>query len=943
MPTMATKDATPAFSLTYYGEEHKHPLTITRSDLHFEAIPSQRLCLITLRLTVVNDAIAQDIESALRFPLPDSDATICGFQLGEDTAVSLPKTKAAEVAYKEREKGRAVATAASVQGAVYETTLFPLKYNEPKELTLTCFTALKGQADGTLALTLPLTFALPVPHVTIRANALDGALTIEAAGALPQTGATAAEARLAAASLPGGVTLRAVPAAGAPQVVSAASGERLYFTGCVSKEEIDSALSSPSTPRGSPPGTACGAPHVGLFVDCSLSAAGRAQHALALLDALDAAHGKLGGGCVYTLWSFSRVATRRTARGASFAETKAALAALRYDGGTDLRLLDSLIAEAASADEHGPACSAAVLVSDALDNLKAAPKLTGPGSAELPLHVALPPEACNANLSVLRWIARQLGSACAPLSEPDELAALVSGATTQVLLTRLQTDQRDDVAAFEDDAFQTCPDFRLSHVAVPTDADGSLRVSGVSVLGDSARDAPTALGLTVSRGGLRANIELAIPPPPAALESSGPLGRLLQVQHTLLTLRELRATFWDPKQVDVLATAAACDAGIASEHSSLLLISLPEQFCDNEIACPPDHPAHARWLALSAKRAKTKAEREEAEAKAKHAKLHGLVKQLVGRYKEMSDAAVPGSGKPVRGGRGTEEAMMLGGGGGGDRHGSAARGCALRRCAMPAAASEAATARPPQRLLRRTAAEASAEGGLDDECDLLGCDLFGAPLPSPRAPPPAPPPGTSAPRPAACMGFLDATELAELADSDEESPVFRSVLSSVASLVGGAARCVSLGGIRVGGGPNASPAPPCPPPKNPKPMGDEPWLGAIAEAYASSGLGGAQVAFDEQLKSSPALVGKPSTYIQASECLHACGADAAACADVLFDVLETKLPDFQTCRVVRHNLAFVPPLARDGKTLAEVAVALISLHDHHVFAGGVSPPLARPA
>ena len=95
--TMANSTmATPAFSLTF-GEEHKHPLTITRSDIHFEAIPSQRLCLITLRLTVVNDAIAQDIEGALRFPLPDSDATICGFQLGEDTAVSLPKTKAAEV------------------------------------------------------------------------------------------------------------------------------------------------------------------------------------------------------------------------------------------------------------------------------------------------------------------------------------------------------------------------------------------------------------------------------------------------------------------------------------------------------------------------------------------------------------------------------------------------------------------------------------------------------------------------------------------------------------------------------------------------------------------------------------------------------------------------------------------------------------------------------
>jgi len=612
-----------------------------------------------------------------------------------------------------------------------------------------------------------------------------------------------------------------------------------------------------------------------------------------------------------------------------------------------------------------------VLISDALDNLKAAPKLTGPGSAELPVHVALPPEACNANLSGLRWIARQLGSACAPLSEPDELAALVSGATAQVLLTRLQTDQSDDVAAFEDDAFQTCPDFRLSHVAVPTDADGSLRVSGVSALGEGARDAPTALGLTVSRGGLRANIELAIPPPPAALESPGPLGRLLQVQHTLLTLRELRATFWDPKQVEVLATAAACDAGIASEHSSLLLLSLPEQFCDNEIACPPDHPAHARWLALSAERAKTEAEREEAEAK--HAKLHGLVKQLVGRYKEMSDAAVPGWGKPVnRGGRGTEEAMMLGGGGG--RRGSAARGV-MRSCAMPAASAASPLMAcmmeggfddaPPPALPRAALAAASAEEVFDDECDLPG-SLASALCP----PPPALPPGSSAPRPAACMGFLDAAELAEFyaplaptatagaeyapqlssmlagADSDEERPVHRSlvaaldpptrtraaagsVLSSVGSLVGGAARRLSLGGSRGGGGPSASPAPPCPPPKKPKRrvVGDGPWLGAIAEAYASSGLGGAQVAFDEQLKSSPALVGKPSTYIQASECLHACGADAAACADVLFDVLETKLPDFQTCRVVAYHLLSLG-LLDEAVLLLELVLELAPAEPH---------------
>merc|ERR1719262_1581117 len=121
---MATKQpsTTSPFSLTY-GEETKLPLTVRAAAFHVTAITSQRLALVEASLTVCNDAVAKDIEATLRFPLPDSDATVCGFSVGSDRAIAVPKAKAAEVAYKEREKGRAVATATNVSSAIWETTI----------------------------------------------------------------------------------------------------------------------------------------------------------------------------------------------------------------------------------------------------------------------------------------------------------------------------------------------------------------------------------------------------------------------------------------------------------------------------------------------------------------------------------------------------------------------------------------------------------------------------------------------------------------------------------------------------------------------------------------------------------------------------------------------------------------------------------------------------
>ena len=51
--TETSKPAAPAFSLVY-GDETKLPLTIQAAEIHFEAVPSQRITLIRLQLLVVD-------------------------------------------------------------------------------------------------------------------------------------------------------------------------------------------------------------------------------------------------------------------------------------------------------------------------------------------------------------------------------------------------------------------------------------------------------------------------------------------------------------------------------------------------------------------------------------------------------------------------------------------------------------------------------------------------------------------------------------------------------------------------------------------------------------------------------------------------------------------------------------------------------------------------
>lgn len=630
------------FSLTYGDDSSaERPLSIQAADIHFEAVPSLRIVLITMRLTIVNDAVCRDIEAALRFPLPDSDALVCGFELDGIAAISVPKAKAAEITYKEKEKGRAVATAAAVQGAVYEVTIFPLLYNEPKQLTLSCFTKLEpDEGAATLAVCLPLTFASAVSSVIVGAHATEGAVCIEtdshkaeaASSILPPT-------TLGATALPNGVTLRITlspPSDGSPddgeatgEVVSAlgSSGgsERhlLYWSARLSADRLDRALRGAMASRAASSRAAAAmlrsgsdpsAPHLGLFIDCSLSSAPTAASTLAILEAIGAAHeARAAHAASYSVWSFNHVTQQLTSR-ATLSEALTAIRELRYEGNTDLRLLNGLL-EQASVDEEGARCDVVLLLTG---EPTVSTSLNGLGAGHFPVHVPLPDSGTTANLAVLKWIAYQLGgSTSIARADSAAVAALAAGAAPHLLLTQLTIDLQDDLDAFEDPTLHTVPDFRLARVSHATEADGSMRVSGVCSLAYGSRAPPTTTRLTVSRGRHeRAWIELPIPAPQvvqaeavlaeastaeaqaetaeaataeAALAAgtamahahAAALGRLLEVQHARLMIAD--PSRWLPAEFTAHATKVATCAGLASEDSSLLLLSLPEQFREYEL------------------------------------------------------------------------------------------------------------------------------------------------------------------------------------------------------------------------------------------------------------------------------------------------------------------------------------------------------------------------
>ena len=206
-----------------------------------------------------------------------------------------------------------------------------------------------------------------------------------------------------------------------------------------------------------------------------------------------------------------------------------------------------------------------------------------------------------------------------------------------------------------------CPDHRLARLAVQADSDGAFHVSGVF---DASKRTPTLLTLEVQYGSASAQIQLSVPKSAQMAESdlcdsvdatscgaeksaADRLGRLLAVQHALQQLEELKLVHHDPQAGAASAMELAKKFGLASEHTTLLLLSLPEQFVEHGLECPKVHPAHAAWSELTAKSAKEWEVRAMREESAKAAKRNGVLTPLVTRYKAMRDASLPSWGRPM--------------------------------------------------------------------------------------------------------------------------------------------------------------------------------------------------------------------------------------------------------------------------------------------------------
>eukprot|EP00854_Cymbomonas_tetramitiformis_P007126 gene7126-8501_t len=950
------KSDLPQISLTY-GDDTRLPVTVREAAFTCHILASQQLALVKVALVVCNDTVESDVEASLRFPLP-GDAVVCDytFQQEETTlqAISVPKKKAAAVAYLEKEKGRQVSKTTNVQGNVWQTDIYPLPYQKEREITLSLLCKLDVAPASTplsLLLELPLSFAAPVRRVSVSVESPDCPST---AGYDNLGGAAAAT------SLPEGllVTLPLAAPRRPAAALAATDGTTVHWSAFLSSADLEGLLASTEGPP--PPATSSspqplGPIDVGIVWDASRSAAAAKDARLALLSALDKEYRQLGRDVAYTVFTFG-TASDRVASRAPFASAQAAILEVRYDGGTDLSLLDGILSSV-PLHEGGPEGAAVplgrfecfVLLSDGLDNLpgKRLPTLQG---NTVPVHAPLPAASDQANPTVLRWLGYQTGGVCLPLQgggNPQRCAAAMAGVTPQTMITSVRTDLSSDLEALADEDMATVPDHRLFRVSVPAAPEG-LWVSGACA---AAGRRPGCVTVTLERGAQRAEVTLDVPP--AAQELPSPLSaRLLAVHHATMSLDEIKLQHYDPDVVVTHATNLATRYGLATEHTTLLLLRLPEQFAEHDLQCPEGHPAYDAWKVLAEERLLVRHEREQQEAQKVQAKIYAQ-RRYVERFHEIElrsnerwDARHTQKDqaprKAAKGGARVSASRMA------RRHCRRSRNQShseededergseleaqcdeLMACASNFSRQSRSIPRssspppPPAAQCAFSVAPTLASDELDSfmafeaDCDeLVGCAYdvsvqsrrisHSSSPPPPPAPPgafgAAPPPFGAAPPPfgAAPPPFGAAPPPASGGTPGPASP-------PAATDTGG-------GGPP---GPAAAPPPPPAPPGAfdvaaaakkeqflvPSTAPPDPLV-AINDAMRK---GGHSAGYEEYLKWSEdqQLCGTPSFFVLAAEALRDAGAPAETCAKVVYNVLETKLPDAQTCRVVAYHLVTV--------------------------------------
>lgn len=307
----------------------------------------------------------------------------------------------------------------------------------------------------------------------------------------------------------------------------------------------------------------------------------------------------------------------------------------QYDGGTALTALEtpisSITAAASSSSSSSP--DFILLFTDGLDNLGHAKRV--PQSimdCPVPIHVITPTQGADNsrphNAALLQSIVGRTGGVLERASrigaggEAAEMAlGRITGRQSPPLITRLEpmvggkgegTPEADEVIqeAFLDEAFVTVPDWRLTRTScVVSASEGGVLITGVySAAQVAANRYPDGFRIYVqpsTSGGSSPSIDIDIPfnlrnDEAVRLDAPG-LARLVALSHCLNAMSESRRLHVDPAFSSHYCEELARRYGLVTEYTSLLFLLTAQQFEDNSIPCPPNHPAHEEWKALHAK------------------------------------------------------------------------------------------------------------------------------------------------------------------------------------------------------------------------------------------------------------------------------------------------------------------------------------------------------
>jgi hypothetical protein len=697
-----TDKPTGTFKLTY-GEKCFDAPKVKSAHFEVFGMPSLGLAHMVVQMKVCNDQRKADMECGLTLPLSNSDATVVEFCLDSTKAVAVSKAKAAEISYKEQEAGRNVATVASLAAQTWQTTIYPLPYEEDVLVTIRIVSPL----DHRGILHLPLTFPVAL-DVSVKAICCSGDAC--ALGHCNEKERTVADSRLCChaerTAMPDGMTVcftagpqpllppsppprppaTATATAAAfeatsngevPLVVKGAvavaprRGENVvYFGAHIPCSVVQRAFQSASSALPSLNGR--------VYDDAPLAATTRdPAQGLRLAVVVDMSHSRKSRraddiDCIEKLAAAMREATKRPEQLTVYALTRriekltkadveaseaiGAVMAAAYAGGTNLALLTDFLRDA-----HGCGVAGVVLLSDGASNLLSAERPDLSSNDLPPVHVPCPPGS-GGDLHVLRWIAAQTGGHFGTShhgggggDNASTFAQTVVGARSSTVLVRVATDLKADEAAWMESAFQTVPDFRLTAHDVQPARNGGFAVSGCWPAHNGFTP-PKQFQLTFHCGGVEAEVCVTVPPlssgetAAAATKASTCAGagetccnftealhqsEVLRVNHALLEMEQAQRSHWDSDVGKSIASDIACREGIASEHTTLLMLKQAEQFADHDIPCPDTHSQHARWKEEIAKRTKQSEQRQANDLALAADKMTNVIKPLVARFDEM--------------------------------------------------------------------------------------------------------------------------------------------------------------------------------------------------------------------------------------------------------------------------------------------------------------------